>query len=48
MIVVSAFGLLEAGERMVADMPDEVLAARTRRLVGYPNAVPAVVVGAAS
>ena len=47
-IVVSAFDLLEAGERTVADMPDEVLAARTRRLVGYPNAVPAVVLGAAS
>ena len=46
-IVVSAFDLLEAGERTVADVPDEVLAARTRRLVGYPNAVPAVVLGAA-
>ena len=46
-IVVSAFDLLEAGERTVADVPDDVLAARTRRLVGYPNAVPAVVLGAA-
>ena len=46
-LVVSAFDLLEAGERTVADVPDEVLAARTRRLVGYPNAVPAVVLGAA-
>ena len=46
-IVVSAFDLLEAGERTVAEVPDEVLAARTRRLVGYPNAVPAVVLGAA-
>jgi len=40
-------GALEAGERTVANVPDEVLAARTRRLVGYPNAVPAVVLGAA-
>ena len=47
LLVVSAFDLLEAGERTVADVPDEVLAARTRRLVGYPNAVPAVVLGAA-
>ena len=47
MIVVSAFDLLEAGERTVADVPDELLAARTRRLVGYPHAVPAVVLGAA-
>ena len=46
-LVVSAFDLLEAGERTVADVPDEVLAARTRQLVGYPNAVPAVVLGAA-
>ena len=46
-LVVSAFDLLEAGERTVADVPDKVLAARTRRLVGYPNAVPAVVLGAA-
>ena len=46
-IVVSAFDLLEGGERTVADVPDEVLAARTRRLVGYPHAVPAVVLGAA-
>ena len=46
-LVVSAFDLLEAGERTVADVPDEVLAARTRRLVGYPCAVPAVVLGAA-
>ena len=46
-IVVSAFDLLEAGERTVGEVPDEVLAARTRRLVGYPNAVPAVVLGAA-
>jgi hypothetical protein len=46
-IVVSAFDLLEAGERTVADVPDELLAARTRRLVGYPHAVPAVVLGAA-
>ena len=46
-LVVSAFDLLEAGERTVADIPDEVLAARTRRLVGYPCAVPAVVLGAA-
>ena len=46
-IVVSAFDLLEGGERTVADVPDEVLAARTRRLVAYPGAVPAVVLGAA-
>jgi hypothetical protein len=46
-IVVSAFDLLEGGERTVADVPDEVLAARTRRLVGYPHAVPAAVLGAA-
>ena len=46
-IVVSAFDLLEAGERTVADVPDELLAARTRQLVGYPGAVPAVVLGAA-
>jgi hypothetical protein len=46
-LVVSAFDLLEAGERTVADVPDEVLAATTRPLVGYPNAVPAVVLGAA-
>ena len=46
-LVVSAFDLLEGGERTVADVPDEVLAARTRRLVGYPHAVPAVVLGAA-
>jgi hypothetical protein len=46
-IVVSAFDLLEAGERTVADVPDEVLAARTRQLVAYPGAVPAVVLGAA-
>lgn len=45
-LVVCAFDLLEAGERTVADI-DEVLAARTRRLVGYPCAVPAVVLGAA-
>jgi hypothetical protein len=46
-LVVSAFDLLEAGERTVADVPDEALAARTRRLVVYPCAVPAVVLGAA-
>ena len=46
-LVVSAFDLLEGGERTVADVPDDVLAARTRRLVGYPHAVPAVVLGAA-
>jgi hypothetical protein len=45
-LVVSAFDLLEAGERTVADVPDELLAARTRQLVGYPCAVPAVVLGA--
>ena len=46
-LVVSALDLLEAGERTVADVPDELLAARARRLVTYPGAVPAVVLGAA-
>jgi hypothetical protein len=40
-LVVSACDLLEDGERTVAEVSDDTLAARTRRLVSYPAGLPA-------
>jgi hypothetical protein len=46
-LVVSACDLLEDGERTVAEVADEILAARTRRLISYPAGLPAAVLAAA-
>jgi len=42
-----ACDLLEAGERTVGEVPDTVLAARTRRLISYPGGIPRAVLAAA-
>jgi hypothetical protein len=46
-LVVSACDLLEPGERTPSDVPDAILAARTRRLVSYPAGIPRAVLAAA-
>ena len=46
-LVVSACDLLMPGERTPADVPDAILAARTRRLISYPPAIPRAVLTAA-
>jgi len=46
-LVVSAGDLLEDGERTIAQIADDTLAARTRRLASCPAGLPAAVLAAA-